>query len=413
MANPIPFVQRDSGFKSRRVTQQRTNEADNDKPSYINFGLYLRGLRNRLGLSLKTVSELTQDFPVKITKSHLSRIENALTAPSFGMMATLAQVYREPMTVVSGKFDIDYRRDQEQPLPPGRTSEAHFREAQRLCTAGRDVEALMILEALREEEEDTGSALSRKIELARVRCLVQLGKFGLAKEEAERLTSQYRLDPPDQIHLLTALAGACLRQRKFYLAQVNLDAADRVSREADVSGPAHAALEMARGHLLAATNRMAEAEVALGEATKLYEAASAHAEACSAKIDRAAVLIELRDIATARRLVGEALREAERNGFERQEACALSTQAVIAFREGNLAATRTACVRSNTIAKPRQYYKIAFRNTYFLWKIDLGRGDSTAAKASEKDLKLLLSRIEDPSDEVRDYLTLRATKGNA
>ena len=42
------------------------------------FGAYLRKLRETRRLSLDAVEELSAAFPEKVTKSHLSRIENGL-----------------------------------------------------------------------------------------------------------------------------------------------------------------------------------------------------------------------------------------------------------------------------------------------------------------------------------------------
>ena len=51
------------------------------------FGLYLRRLRESRKLSLDAVEELAAGYPDRITKSHLSRIENGLAEPTFRRMA--------------------------------------------------------------------------------------------------------------------------------------------------------------------------------------------------------------------------------------------------------------------------------------------------------------------------------------
>jgi len=57
------------------------------------FGRYLRRIREERKLSLDSVEEMTLSYPERITKSHLSRIENGQAVPTFPRMFALSQIY--------------------------------------------------------------------------------------------------------------------------------------------------------------------------------------------------------------------------------------------------------------------------------------------------------------------------------
>ena len=57
------------------------------------FGSYLRRLREERQLSLAAVEEMSSGLPERVTKSHLSRIENGQARPSFARMFTLSRIY--------------------------------------------------------------------------------------------------------------------------------------------------------------------------------------------------------------------------------------------------------------------------------------------------------------------------------
>jgi transcriptional regulator with XRE-family HTH domain len=75
------------------------------------FGRYLRRVREDRKLSLDAVEEMTSEFPDRVTKSHLSRIENGSAVPSFGKMFALSQIYGIPIASMAERFEIDLLRE--------------------------------------------------------------------------------------------------------------------------------------------------------------------------------------------------------------------------------------------------------------------------------------------------------------
>ena len=74
---------------------QRQPLADNRR-----FGRYLRKIREDRRLSLDVVEEMSLGLPDRVTKSHLSRIENGRAIPSFPRMFTLSQIYGVPVAAM-------------------------------------------------------------------------------------------------------------------------------------------------------------------------------------------------------------------------------------------------------------------------------------------------------------------------
>jgi tetratricopeptide (TPR) repeat protein len=183
--------------------------------------------------------------------------------------------------------------------------------------------------------------------------------------------------------------------------------------EREIAGPGvperlRADLEATKGNILTALGRQNEAVESYGRALERYEALSIPFEACRTRINMTSALIELGETTRARILLRQTLAEAEAGGYERQSALALSNLALLHFSTGDLSAAETYCIRSNTIARPREFLSVVFRNCYYLWKVALELGDQAAATAHEKTLKTYVSRIEESFTELelyRAYLT--------
>ena len=60
-------------------------------------------------------------------------------------------------------------------------------------------------------------------------------------------------------------------------------------------------------------------------------------------------------------------------------------------------------LRSNAIARPREYLSIVFRNCFYLRTIAEQRGDSAAVKSNERTLKAYLSRVDPDLPEAIEY----------
>ena len=66
--------------------------------------MYLRQIREKRGLSLAEVERMSTDLPERVTKSHLSRLENGLATASFAQMYTLSMIYRVSVSSLARLF---------------------------------------------------------------------------------------------------------------------------------------------------------------------------------------------------------------------------------------------------------------------------------------------------------------------
>ncbi len=76
------------------------------------FGLYLRTLRNRAGLSLQEVEDLARNTPGPISKNYLSRCENGQLGLALAKMTVLCKIYGIPSDVVLERMELDLELEQ-------------------------------------------------------------------------------------------------------------------------------------------------------------------------------------------------------------------------------------------------------------------------------------------------------------
>jgi hypothetical protein len=60
-------------------------------------------------------------------------------------------------------------------------------------------------------------------------------------------------------------------------------------------------------------------------------------------------------------------------------------------------------LRSNVIARPREYISIVFRNCFYLRAIAAERGDEASVRSNDRTLKTYLSRVEPDLPESVEY----------
>ena len=113
------------------------------------FGRYLRCVREDRKLSLDTVEEMTTGYPDRVTKSHLSRIENGSAVPSFGKMFALSQVYGIPIAALAERFEMDLLREISPVEKPPTTAEAVQRLLEQYTLTGDYAGGLSMLAAIR------------------------------------------------------------------------------------------------------------------------------------------------------------------------------------------------------------------------------------------------------------------------
>ena len=70
------------------------------------FGVFLRRIREERRLSLAEVEKMSHGLPERVTKSHLSRLENGQANPSFARVYTLCMIYGIPVSSLADRFEL-------------------------------------------------------------------------------------------------------------------------------------------------------------------------------------------------------------------------------------------------------------------------------------------------------------------
>lgn len=376
------------------------------------FGQYLRRIREERRISLDVVEEMTVGYPEPVTKSHLSRIENGQAIPTFPRMFALSQVYGMPIATLAERFEINLKRGMTSLDLSGKTHDEILDEARLLRLAGRYADALMIYEAMLDDfaavgEGDRDVSAFTDLRLERAKSLFHLGRYGLAKEESEKILNSPALSDTQRVLALQYFVICSYRLGRFNIALMGLEHVERVMGGADIPTRLRADLEAIRGNTLEALGNREQAIESYRAALKHYLELKIAFEACKTRINMSSAFIEIGKHSQAKRLLRQALTDADAGGYDRLTALAMSNLGLIAYRAEELSAAEGYCIRSNSIARPRDYFKVVFRNCYYLWKIALRRGDVAAARVNERSLKSYLGRIEDRLPEIdsyRDYL---------
>src|SRR6185503_6223739 len=118
------------------------------------FGGYLRRVREGRRLSLDAVEEMSQGFPERLTKSHLSRIETGQAIPTFPKLFALSRIYGVPVSSMAERFDLELQRGTIVTDISEKSDEEAKAEAFGLIRAGRHLEALTLCTAVLERIGD-------------------------------------------------------------------------------------------------------------------------------------------------------------------------------------------------------------------------------------------------------------------
>lgn len=379
-------------------------EHDTSVAGIRRFGAFLRQIREARKLSLDSVEEMTSGYPERVTKSHLSRIENGHAVPTFPRLIALGQVYGVPISRLAERFELEFVREAAPDLSEKPLDEI-VEAARGLRRTGRYAEALSLLSAALDRETARRAEIHTIIDLRLqvASCLTHLGRLDSAKQEAEDLLSLRALTREQRLLALQFFIAACFRLGRLTIAELALEQA--TSEAGALPSPSRTAADLAtlRGNILHATGRFAEAIPAYGEALTIYEALSVPFEACRARILLAGARIENGDTAEAERDLLAAMMEAETAGFDRHRALALSLLATAAYRRDDLGAAESFALRSNALARSRDYPTLVFRNCFYLWKIAESNGDEAAARMNVRSLKTFLGRIEESLPEADSF----------
>jgi len=374
------------------------------------FGMFLRGLREDRRLSLDTVEEMSAGLPERLTKSHLSRIENGRAIPTFPRMFALSQIYGIPVAYLAERFEVSLMHGM---FPPPSTTEPVEQvlvEARRLRRAGRHAEELVLYEALLERQraspDERKSEWTIRVQLERVNCLAKLSRWATAKEECERLLGSTTLTPRQRVIALEIFATTCYKLGKHTVAMMAIDRAEAELAsltEQDEVQRLRATLTVLKGNTQFVTQQFAAAADAFRTSVDAFEKIGNDFEACRARLNLAVALMELGSRSRSRELLEQALRAAENGGYDRQRAYAHGHLGLLGWREGDLDGAEAHCLRSNGIARPREYVSLLWRNCYYLWKIAVSRKDEAATRANERTLKTYLGRVEEYMPEVDEF----------
>ena len=170
------------------------------------FGKYLRMIREQRRLSLDAVEEMSLALPERVTKSHLSRIENGQAIPSFPRMFTLSQIYGVPVASMAERFELCLKTEM---YPAGLAQEPFgqvLERADERRRAGRFSEALLLYESLLDrveqlpENERAGRMID--IEIQSIGAMVRLSRWDMAKGKCETLLSVPGLSLRQQVNVL-------------------------------------------------------------------------------------------------------------------------------------------------------------------------------------------------------------------
>ncbi|MCZ6805436.1 MAG: helix-turn-helix transcriptional regulator [Deltaproteobacteria bacterium] len=74
------------------------------------FGIYLRMLRKRQGLSLQDVASLSEAFAEPLNKSYLSRCENGLQRIALPKIIPLTRIYKVSAETMLGQIECEMKR---------------------------------------------------------------------------------------------------------------------------------------------------------------------------------------------------------------------------------------------------------------------------------------------------------------
>ncbi|ANM31684.1 hypothetical protein ABI59_22190 [Acidobacteria bacterium Mor1] len=364
------------------------------------FGRYLRSVRESRRLSLDAVEEMSTGYPERITKSHLSRIENGQAVPTFPRMFALSEIYGVPVSSMAERFEIDLKHGMLSATIQGKSREEAEEEARKARRAGHYREAVGLYEYLMDrcaEQATLETLLGWR--LRRAYCLLGLERYSAAKEEFEYLLNNKELSQIQRVQALECLARCCRRTGRFTIALMAIEQARKESRELDdlPSGTA-ITLFSVHGEVLSALGRADEACSVFDEAFTALEGASESFNLAHLRISHSSALIQADRLDEAKRALERVLSANKDRGFDRLDAIALANLGLISFKQNQLENTEAYCIRSNQIARPHEYISVVFQNCFYLWRVSEARNDRAGVVSNEKTLKTLLRRVGDSEE---------------
>ncbi len=374
------------------------------------FGAYLKRLREVRRLSLDAVEELSATFPEKVTKSHLSRIENGHALPTFPRLMAMSHIYGVPIASLAERYEIELRRSMKPVDLSGRTDEDILREFEGLVYSGEFNEALVLVWALadRARVAVTGEEKTLDLRLKTIICLLKLGRYDFAKGQCEEILSRTDVGEVFRLRALQLFATACSRLQLYQVAHLALAECERGADRSGVSRRFRADVLALRGNLHKELSRPGDALAAYETALEIYTALGEQFEVLTTRLNIALAEVDCVRLDSAREKLDSLLLALEATEHHRLRARALSALAAIHFRNGRLDASEGYAIKSNSISRPREYHVLVFKNCFYLWQIAKARNDQGSVRLNERTLNSYLPRIEESVPEIDEFRRITA-----
>lgn len=370
--------------------------------------MHLRSIREARKLSLDAVEELASSYREQVTKSHLSRIENGQAEPSFRRMFTLGRIYGVSVTSLSEQYELDLERET-LPAAGNKMAPAEMlAEAHQLKQSGDYISALglyeMLLECAPSVCPDMTPDESRvQLALNKATCLLQSGHYEAAREESELVLDLKGATPHQQRVAFHLLAMSAHHKGRLEIAAVLLERAALIDSDANGEESLVAGIMMSKGNIEGAREKWESAAVCFERAAALYGEQSLKFDRCRARRNLAAAYMARGKRKKAREILGEVIAQAKKEGYEKQLALALGDMAIIAWKDGDDPMVESYCRQSNTIARPRDYLSLVFRNCFYLWKVAEKTGNTAAMKINLRTLKSYAARVDSSLPEWKEF----------
>ena len=239
-----------------------------------------------------------------------------------------------------------------------------------------------------------------------VNCLTHMRRFETAKQHCEEILARHTLCRDHRLMALRYFADASFRLGRYPIAKMAIDQADQILGDGDSHGgerdfAAHFAI--LKGNVAIVLSDPDVAAASYEEALRRFSSANHTFEACRTRVLLGAAYGVLGRTDEAEELLRTALRESEAAGYDRFSALALHHLGIVAYRSGDLRTAGSHLLRSNGLARSRDYVTLLFGNCYYLWRIARATGDAAAARAHFRSLRSLVGRVEEVLPEVEEF----------
>lgn len=373
------------------------------------LGSHLRKLREERKLTLGAVERLTAEHAERINKTYLFRVESGKTLPTLPRLHALARVYRvrlpKLLEVLEGALEeIDQTAGARPEDPEGTFEELRSRGLE-IEKGGEFLRATLHYRAALELALGSPASAERTARIATVRhdlsiALKNMGKLGLAQEEAEAAAELPALDRGLRDRINLNLADVYRRNRRREMARILLN--DLLGRAGQLSPEVLSGSHSLMGSLVLPEDPR--------EAARHYRIALETEKPLKNPMSEAMLLVNIGFAETnagnfkrALRSFERALDLAKRKDFNFLSAKARSEIGRCLFLSGDHKTARSALREANRFARDREYYEIMFINGFYLRRIAQEENDLAEVKAIEASLRFFLTRTDATADEVEAF----------